>query len=122
MKRLLFSTLTLGALIAAGSAGAATPSATATSFHGHELAGQAKLSLVEARTIALKARPGKIVDQELEKEGGGSGLRYSFDIASHHKTIEVGVDAMTGKLLENGAESAGKEAKEAVAEGKVPKN
>ena len=55
-------------------------------------------------------------DQELEKEGGGTGLRYSFDVASHGKTIEVGVDAVTGKVLENGADSATKEAKEAVQE------
>ncbi len=66
----------------------------------------------------MKARPGRIVDQELEKEGGGSRLRYSFDIISHGKTIEVGIDAMTGAVLENGAESRAKEAKE---EAKEPK-
>ena len=41
--------------------------------------------------------------QELEKEGGGSGLRYSFDQAGT-KTYEVGVDAQTGAVLENKAE------------------
>lgn len=82
-------------------------------FKGRELAGQAQVTLVQARSIALKARPGRISDQELEKEAGGSGLRYSFDIVSHGKTIEVGVDAKTGKVLENGAESPAKEAKEA---------
>ena len=86
--------------------------ATPANFKGHELAGRAKFSLADARAIALKARPGRITDQELESEGGGSGLRYSFDIVSHHKTIEVGVDAITGRVLENGAESAAKEAKE----------
>jgi uncharacterized membrane protein YkoI len=80
---------------------------------GHQLAAQAKITLAQARAIALKARPGKITDEELEKEGGGSGLRYSFDVVSHGKTVEVGVDAMTGKVLENGSESAAKEAKEA---------
>jgi len=45
--------------------------------------------------------PGKVVKQELEQEAGGSGLRYSFDIEAGKDTREVGVDAKTGKLLEN---------------------
>lgn len=114
MKRLILPVLAASAMLA-GTATAATV-APAANFHGHELASQAKITLADARVMALKARPGKIVDQELEKEGGGSGLRYSFDIVSHHKTIEVGIDAMTGKVLENGTESPGKEAKEAVQE------
>jgi hypothetical protein len=32
-------------------------------------------------------------DEELEKEKGGSGLRYSFDIKSGRVVYEVGVDA-----------------------------
>jgi len=47
---------------------------------------------------------GKITDEELENEKGGSGLRYSFDIKSGAKTFEVGVDAKTGHVLENKAE------------------
>jgi uncharacterized membrane protein YkoI len=43
-------------------------------------------------------------DEELEKEKGGSGLRYSFDIKNGGVTHEVGVDAKTGKLLENRVE------------------
>jgi uncharacterized membrane protein YkoI len=50
---------------------------------------------------ALKLRPGTITDQELEKEKGGSGLRYSFDIMSKGRAYEVGIDAVTGKPLEN---------------------
>lgn len=73
---------------------------------GAQLSGQAKVSLTAARATALKARPGKVTDEELEKEKGGSGLRYSFDIASGGKTYEVGVDAKTGKVLENAAEGA----------------
>ena len=46
----------------------------------------------------------RITDQELENEGGGSDLRYSFDIKSGGKTHEVGVDAKTGRVLENKAE------------------
>jgi uncharacterized membrane protein YkoI len=80
----------------------ATP-ATAK-LKGAELTAQAKFTLAAARMTALKARPGKITDQELEQEKGGSGLRYSFDIASQGKTYEVGVDAKTGMVLENIAE------------------
>jgi uncharacterized membrane protein YkoI len=80
---------------------ATTPAAAYT---GQELSRQAKIRISEARTIALGARSGKITDEELEKEAGGSGLRYSFDIKSGNVTYEVGVDAMTGKLLENDKE------------------
>lgn len=74
------------------------------SLKGASLAPMAKVSLSTARASALAARPGVITDQELEKESGGTGLRYSFDIKSNGKTFEVGVDARTGKVLENGAE------------------
>lgn len=59
------------------------------------------VSMTEARTIALKTFPGKITKEELEKEKGGSGLRYSFDIMAKGVTHEVGVDAMDGQVLEN---------------------
>lgn len=66
----------------------------------------ARLTMEQAKATALEARPGQITDAELEKEKGGSGLRYSFDIASGGKTFEVGVDAQTGAILENAAEAA----------------
>jgi len=62
--------------------------------------------LDQARVVALKAFPGEITDQKLEKEKGGSGLRYSFDIKNAGMTHEVGVDAATGELLENSVEGA----------------
>lgn len=68
------------------------------------LLSQAKISMEQARVIALKAHPGKIIDEELEQEKGGSGLRYSFDIQKGKVTQEVGVDAKTGKVLENAPE------------------
>jgi len=71
-----------------------------------ELGKQARIQMPQAREIALKAYPGKIVKEELEQEKGGSGLRYSFDIANGKVTHEVGVDAKTGKLLENSIEGA----------------
>jgi uncharacterized membrane protein YkoI len=64
------------------------------------------ISLQQARAVALKVFPGRIIKEELEREKGGSGLRYSFDIR-HGKLIhEVGVDAETGKLLENSDDSS----------------
>jgi uncharacterized membrane protein YkoI len=81
-------------------------SASVLAFKGQEYAPAAKISLEAARDIALKARPGTIMDQELERERDGSGLRYSFDIKIGSRTYEVGVDAKTGKLLENSLEGS----------------
>jgi hypothetical protein len=76
----------------------------AFAFTGEKLAKDANIGIAEARAIALKAHPGKITDEELEREGGGSGLRYSFDIKDGGATQEVGVDAATGQVLENAKE------------------
>ncbi len=76
----------------------------AMAYTGQKLEKDAKVSIAEARAIALKAHAGKITDEELEREEGGSGLRYSFDIKSGSGTQEVGVDAMTGQVLENAKE------------------
>ena len=65
-------------------------------YTGQELVREAKITIDQARAIALKAHPGRITDEELEREGGGSGLRYSFDIKAGSVTQEVGVDAATG--------------------------
>ena len=72
----------------------------AATYKGAELAASATVTIEAARQSALKARPGKITDAELEKERGGSGLGYSFDITSGGKPYEVGIDAKTGKVLE----------------------
>lgn len=120
MHRLTLSVLAAAAVSAACSAALANPapaaSASSPAFTGHKYADQARVTLAGARAIALKARPGQITDQELEKEGGGSGLRYSFDVTNGGKTYEVGVDAKSGKVLENGSESAAAEAAESAAE------
>ena len=88
-------------LSVAGGAAMASIMATfpAAAYTGQEMASQAKVSMTEARTIALKAHPGKITDEELEN--GKGGLRYSFDIKGETVTQEVSVDAQTGKVLEN---------------------
>jgi uncharacterized membrane protein YkoI len=78
----------------------------AISYTGEEFGKDAKISLKDARELALKARPGTIVDQELEREAGGSGLRFSFDIKSKGVIYEVGVDAKSTLILENQPEGA----------------
>lgn len=79
-------------------------SCPAFAYSGENLAPQAKITITQAREIAVKVHPGTITDEELEHEHGGSGLRYSFDIKNASATQEVGVDAITGKVLENKAE------------------
>ena len=81
-------------------------SVSAFAYSGENLSKDAKISISEARAIALKAHPGKVVDEELEKEKGGSGLRYSFDIRKGKVAQEVGVDAKTEKVLENKPEGS----------------
>lgn len=72
---------------------------------GSQYLKDAKISLKQARATATKAFPGTITSQELEKEQGGSGLRYSFDVKNPAGvTHEVGVDAKTGTVLENSVE------------------
>jgi uncharacterized membrane protein YkoI len=65
---------------------------------------RAKITLPQARKVALNAYPGKVLSEELEQESGGSGLRYSFVI--QHKQVKhgVSVDAQTGAVLENSVE------------------
>ncbi|MGA9340779.1 MAG: PepSY domain-containing protein [Rhodanobacteraceae bacterium] len=82
----------------------ATGTAGAKALDGAQYLPQARIKLAEARVLALKALPGTITAEELEREKGGSGLRYSFDIKHGKEIHEVGVDAATGKILENSIE------------------
>ncbi len=93
--------ITSARLVSLVAVGLLAEMATAQGFTGEKLAGKARITIEQARAIALKAHPGTITDEELERERGGSGLRYSFDIKRGSVTREVGVDARTGKVLEN---------------------
>ncbi|MEO7814900.1 MAG: PepSY domain-containing protein [Sphingomicrobium sp.] len=62
----------------------------------------AKISMTKAKAIALKAAPGKLISSEYENEGGG--WRYSFDIQQKGNIQEIGINAMTGKIIENKSE------------------
>ena len=92
---------------------------TVFAYPGANLAKKASVTMKQARTQALKEAPGKIKSAELEKEHGGSGLRFSFDIQTKHGLREIGIDAVTGKVLENSRESAQAEANEARSEHEV---
>ena len=59
----------------------------------------ARLSMAQARGIALKVAPGKVVDAEYEKEAGA--WRYSFDIRQGKRIHEIGVAADSGKIVED---------------------
>ena len=61
-----------------------------------------KVTLEEAKQIALKAYPGKISDNEIEYEIEANGdASYEFDIhMASGKEMKVEVDASTGKIVE----------------------
>lgn len=61
-----------------------------------------RISMAQARTIALRLAPGKIISSEYEKEGGG--WRYSFDIQQVSHVQEIGIDGQTGRVVENKSE------------------
>jgi uncharacterized membrane protein YkoI len=70
-----------------------------------------KITMTQARAIALKKAPGTVKSAELETEHGK--LIYSFDIATSKTGItEVNVDAMNGKIVAVEHESSAKEAAE----------
>ena len=73
--------------------------ATGTGATAAPAAPHAKLTMAQARAIALKRAPGKIADAEYEKEGGG--WRYSFDIRQGKRIHEIGVDANSGRIVED---------------------
>lgn len=94
LKLKMLAASAVASLIVAGTAIAATPTAP-----------PAKLSMAQARAIAVKLAPGKITKQEYEHEG--KGWRYSFDIMQGKRIHEIGVDANTGRIVENVFEKPG---------------
>lgn len=58
-----------------------------------------KITLAQAREIALKKVSGTVIDEELEKEKGR--LQYAFDICDGNGKIwDVEIDAITGEVLQ----------------------
>jgi uncharacterized membrane protein YkoI len=70
---------------------------------------QPVVTMEQARAAATKAFPGTIDEVDLEREHGGSGLRYSFDMHRDGHYREVGIDARSGKVLENRAQESDRE-------------
>ena len=77
-----------------------------------DLEKEAKVSIADAKKIALKKVKGRIESGELEREYGK--LIYSFDIRVPHKTgiTEVAVNAIDGSILNVHHETPAKEAAE----------
>jgi uncharacterized membrane protein YkoI len=97
-QKVIFSLLLEGLLFTIATMG------VALALTGGKYLPETRVPLVQARKLALKEFRGKIVSEELEKESGGSGLRYSFVIRRRDKKHEVGIDAKTGEVLENSVE------------------
>lgn len=73
-----------------------------------------RLSMDDAKTIALTKEPGSVKSGELEHEKGR--WIYSFDIDHQAQTREVNVDANTGKVVEDSLDTPADEAREAAAD------
>lgn len=67
----------------------------------------AQISMGQERKTALNVFQGKIVHEGLEKERGDSGLCYPFDMRRGKHRRQVGVDVLTGRILENSWDGAG---------------
>ena len=87
-----------------------------------ELQKEAKMTMADARTMALKTVPGATIqDGEIEREGGK--LIYSFDMKVPSKTgiDEVNIDAMTSQLVSHQHETPKAKRAEAKADAKAAK-
>jgi len=91
--------------------------ALAVSTFAATTATKPKITMEQARAIALRKAPGTVRSAELENEHGK--LIYSFDIATSPKAVtEVNVDALNGKIVAVQQENAAKEAAEKKQEAK----
>lgn len=97
-SRMLLAALTVVSATAAGSAFANVSQSKAA----QRAQANAKITMKQARTMALKSAPGKVVDEEFEKEDGA--WRYSFDIRGTDGIHEIGISAKTGHIVENSFE------------------
>ena len=99
MSKLAMSAAALTVLL--GGPAFAGPAAK-PAMHAAAHAPRAKITMAQARAIALRAAPGKVKSNEYENEGGG--WRYSFDIQQRHNVQEIGIDGQSGKIVENKSE------------------
>lgn len=116
-KLALFSFLILGffGLSAAGISAQEKERGERQVKENTKLARKARITMAQAREIALREDNGTIESEELEKEKGK--LVYSFDIRNARGTItEIWVDASSGKVVHKSEENAEAEAKEKAAD------
>jgi uncharacterized membrane protein YkoI len=106
--------MTMAVLTAGASLAAAAPKSLQENKETQEqerLKREAKISMDQAREIALKRAPGTVESGELEREHGK--IVYSFDIRNSKGTIdEVQVSAITGKVVRVEHENKKQEAAE----------
>jgi uncharacterized membrane protein YkoI len=69
-----------------------------SSLRGTALADDVQITIEEAREIALRAAPGTITEEDLEREKGS--WVYEFEIETDTGEVEVSVDANTGAVVE----------------------
>lgn len=100
-KTAIFAAALTAALLT-GTAQAKPPVHTAGQHPAAAQAPRARITMAQARVIALRAAPGKVISSEYENEGGG--WRYSFDIQQHNNVQEIGIDGQSGKIIENKSE------------------
>jgi uncharacterized membrane protein YkoI len=115
---LLFFSIGLTVLACNRPSPAGTQSGAAVQYEIADLPDSAKVDSVTARRTALAKVPnGRVLQQELERDGGR--LVWSFDIKSGSKpgVEEVQVDALDGSVVSVLHESAADEAAEAKKEG-----
>src|ERR1035438_3228552 len=70
-----------------------------------ELSKEAKITMEQARKVALAKEAGTITEGELEREKGR--LIYSFDIKMADGIHEVNVDAKTGEIVDRNSAGEG---------------
>jgi uncharacterized membrane protein YkoI len=67
--------------------------------HNPEMVNQASLSAEQAIAIALAAIPGKVIESEIEMEGGT--LVWEVEVlSSENKVYEFEIDASDGRIIE----------------------
>ena len=68
------------------------------------------VSETQARKIAMTVAKGPISASEYEKEDGA--WRWSFDVRENGRIHEIGIDAMTGRIVEDSWETVDQEDEE----------
>jgi uncharacterized membrane protein YkoI len=121
MRITRFATLAFLA-VGAITAGAQSPTHHKKVETQADLQKEAKMTITDARAMALRTIPGATIQAgEIEREGGK--LIYSFDMKVPAKTgiDEVNIDAMTSKLVSHQHETPKAERAESKADAKAAK-